>query len=448
MPPGVRGVPNRLQISGRRYLMRRLERATLFGDPSCARPVRAPLVAVACGAGAAAVALAAVVALAWMRPAAGIGDAAIVMVRGTGALYVRIDDTVHPVANLTSARLIIGRPDTPKVLDEAALYAVDRGPALGIPGLPAAIGEPMTPQSSSWTVCDGDRTTVFAGPGPAAAPEQDPVLVESASGKGYLIYEGRRAAVDTTDPAIRRALGVDSLVPRRASPALLALLPEGPPLAVPPIPGAGNPGPGALRGHPVGEVVRVARAAGAGNAGVDHYVVLAGGVQRIPRTAADALRFAFAGAGSEIPDVDPGLLNGIPSVGVLPLSGFPDRSAGAGAGPLCVRWVDGRSEILTSRTRPTSPPATELAQADGPGPAVDAVSVPAGRSVYVRTGGAGWVIADSGLRLGLADEAAAAALGLSGRPAAGPWPLLSLLPSGPSLSREAALLARDGAYPR
>ena len=38
------------------------------------------------------------------------GDAALVMSRQSGALFVRVDDQLRPVANLTSARLILGSP--------------------------------------------------------------------------------------------------------------------------------------------------------------------------------------------------------------------------------------------------------------------------------------------------------------------------------------------------
>ncbi|MDF2823204.1 MAG: type secretion protein EccB, Actinobacterial, partial [Mycobacterium sp.] len=47
------------------------------------------------------VALAAV--LATLRPQSDWGGSSLVMVRDTGAVYVRVGDLVHPVLNLTSA---------------------------------------------------------------------------------------------------------------------------------------------------------------------------------------------------------------------------------------------------------------------------------------------------------------------------------------------------------
>ena len=52
--------------------------------------------------------LASSVIIAFIRPQHTLGDAPIVMVKGSGALYVRLGDTLHPVVNLASARLIVG----------------------------------------------------------------------------------------------------------------------------------------------------------------------------------------------------------------------------------------------------------------------------------------------------------------------------------------------------
>ena len=101
-------------------------------------PVRVQSVSIAFGALMAAVAVAGCAALAWLSPQPGLGDAKIVMDRASGALYVRVGDTVHPVLNLTSARLIAQAGDDPHPVDQAALNAAKRGPQLGIPGAPGA----------------------------------------------------------------------------------------------------------------------------------------------------------------------------------------------------------------------------------------------------------------------------------------------------------------------
>ena len=48
-----------------------------------------------------------------------MGDAAIVMSRESGALYVRVGDTLHPVLNLASARLVTGSAANPRVVNES-----------------------------------------------------------------------------------------------------------------------------------------------------------------------------------------------------------------------------------------------------------------------------------------------------------------------------------------
>ena len=93
-----------------------------------------------------------------------------------------------------------------------------------------------------------------------------------------------------------------------------------------------------------------------------------------------------------------------------------------------------------------------LAQSDRGGPNVDSVSVPHGRSAYVRStgitgdrgaAGALYFIDDSGVVFGLRDEDTAKHLGLIGTPVPAPWPVLARLPRGPELSKDAASVARD-----
>ena len=52
-------------------------------------------------------------------------------------------DTVHPVLNLASARLIAGTPANPEVVSAAAIDNAKRGPLVGIPGAPATISTPL-----------------------------------------------------------------------------------------------------------------------------------------------------------------------------------------------------------------------------------------------------------------------------------------------------------------
>src|SRR5690349_19456417 len=154
----------RLQVSGYRFLVRRTEHALLRGDVRMLHdPIRAQSHSFIAGCVLAAVVVAVCAILAFLRPHAGLGDAQIVMSRDSGALYARVGDTLHPVMNLASARLAIGSPATPKLVDAADIDNAKRGPMLGIAGAPAVIGNPLTRKESAWTVCDSTTTTVIAG---------------------------------------------------------------------------------------------------------------------------------------------------------------------------------------------------------------------------------------------------------------------------------------------
>src|SRR6478609_5815723 len=122
----------RLHVSGYRSLVRRMEHALVRGDTRMLDdPLRAQSLSLAAGALLAAVAVVVCAVLAVLRPAGELGDASIVMVRETGAMYVRIGDTVHPVDNLASARLIAGTPADPRTVGQRAVDNAHRGPRVG-----------------------------------------------------------------------------------------------------------------------------------------------------------------------------------------------------------------------------------------------------------------------------------------------------------------------------
>lgn len=290
--------------------------------------------------------------LAVLRPQPVLGDAPIVLDRATGALYVRVGDTMHPVYNLASARLIAGAVD-PRPVDGAAIGRARRGPPLGIPGAPGVLGAPL-PEPATWSLCEdpaGSSLIVGVDPPPTGTLDQ-PMLAGSESGAIFLLRDGRRHPVDPADPLL------DSAVPRRLSALLLNAIPE----AAPGAPAA--PGP----------------------------------------------------------------------VGTVPAT-------------LCVHWrADDRITLSSGEGTPAGEAPTTLAGADGPGPALDGVYLPAGHSAYVRAadtsgrrGGVGYLIADSGERFTIDDDDAARRLGLPAAAAGVPWPLLAGLPAGPRLSRDQAL---------
>lgn len=434
-----------------------MEHALLRGDISMrSDPMRAQSLSFIAGCVLAVVAIAICAILAFLRPDAAVGNAAIVMARESGALYVRVGDTLHPVLNLASAHLVAGSATNPQSVNAARIYSAKRGPLLGIPGAPAVIAKPLSVEESAWTICDDTTTTLIAGRSDELVrDDRQPSVLVTARSEGaaatYLLYDGRRAEVDLRNPGVVWALRLDGIEPRPVSSSLLDAIPEAPPIAAPHIPGAGLPS--AVSGMQVGAVLRVTRADSD-----DYFVVLADGVQRIGEVAANLIRSLDSQGGRDIPAVSPGAISGSANIESLPVSTYPRRAGrtlGArDGGVLCAGWLaDGARTVLwLGDSSPTDVNTTLLAQGDGEGPAIDSVVMPSGRSAYVRAAslalesdGSGplYLVTDGGVLFGIRDEDTAKMLGLQGDPVAAPWPLLSRLPRGPELNRDSALIVRD-----
>ncbi|HEY9305114.1 MAG TPA: type VII secretion protein EccB, partial [Mycobacterium sp.] len=454
----------RLHVSGYRFLLRRIECALLGKDIRAVNePMRAPMHSLMVGAVLAIIMLAGCALLAMIRPQPALANTPIVMGKQSGALYVRIGETLHPVLNLASARLITRTNADPEPVPESELTHTKRGVLLGIPGAPQFLGIPLGEDELRWTVCDsgGDApsTTVVigAGDGPLAHPigSEHSVLVTPVSGGSiYLLYRGRRAVVNLNEPAVVRALRLDGQVPVTVSPTLLNAIPEAPPITTPKIPNRSAHGPAALPGFPIGSVLRVARADGD-----EYYVVLSRGIQRIGRVAADVLRFTDSQGARTAIAVAPDLIRATPTVTDLPVATFPDQAptpVNAGLTTLCVGWrhaLSGGVETTFSAGGLPVPPGQEpvkLSQADGNGQAVDAVYLAPGHSAYVRAtalsgdnpqAGTRYLITDTGVRFAIHNDDAARDLGLPNTATPAPWPVLAKLPGGPELGRERACVA-------
>jgi len=452
-----------LHVSGYRFLLRRIECALLGGDGRAAsQMLRARTVSLTAGCVLATVAVVVCAFLALLRPQARLDQARIVMGQESGALYVRVGDTWHPVLNLASARLIAASDANPQPVRESQLDRTKRGPLLGIPGAPQFLGPPLSADESIWTICDPDdnaATTVVVGR-PAGSSirrlgTEQVMLVSPGSGSpAYLLYDGRRAVVDLADPAVVRALRLEGRAPHLVSQALLNAVPEAAPIRTPRIPGAGAQAAG-LSGFPVGAVLRVTR-----GDGDEYYVVLPTGVQRIGRIAADLLRFGNSQGAANIAAVAPDVIRASPIVTTLPVATFPDRApsdAGMDSSDttVCVTWApaaraaSGHADVAfltgTGLPVPAGQVPLTLAQADGNGPTLDAVYLPPGHSAYVRADGrvgTRYLVTDTGVRFAIHDDDAAHDLGLSAATFA-PWPVLAALPPGPELSRQNASVARD-----
>ncbi|MGV9799944.1 type VII secretion protein EccB [Mycobacterium sp. NPDC003449] len=481
-------VTTRAQVNGYRFLVRRLQHALIRADSRMIHdPMRGQMRALLTGVAAAILIAGAAGVLAFFKPAPSFGNSTIMLSDSDGALYVRIGDRLHPALNLASARLAAGKNETPGRVDRKFLDTVARGPAVGIIGAPSAIhaGEDMS--TSAWTVCDSTvtppataavgatsvQTTVLAGD-PVLGPDVSPaskgqaLLVRSGAGT-YLLYDGVRAAIDLTDPVLTAALRLDGAQPREVSAGLLNAFPLVAPIRPIRIAGVGAATSYLPADFPVGSLVRTTDSRGG-----QLYVVLPEGLQPVSAETADIIRY-----GNPEPVVarEPAVislagLGRLPVVHVLGVDDYPATAlnpVSADSAPVvCMSWERRVGDASASTTvllgnrlpLPGDAQPVQLAGADGAGPGLDAVYLKPGTGAYVQAANPGpgpalgdlFYVSDLGLRYPVKDEATATVLGLVGvresrdlpehaMPA--PWPILSLLPAGPRLSQEAALIAHD-----
>ncbi|MCV7431730.1 type VII secretion protein EccB [Mycolicibacterium bacteremicum] len=366
---------SRLEVSGYRFLLRRMEYALVSRDTRMLDdPIRGQSLALAAGVAVTAVVVAVCAVLALLRPHGTLGDDPIVLVRETAAVYVRVGDTLHPTPNLASARLIAGTPAQPRVIAAAMLTGARLGPMMGIAGAPGTVDPVADSSSAAWTVCDDAAehdTTLFIGPRGARTDGRAVLAAARGSGRTFLLHDGGRAAIDLRDRAVVTAMRLEGIVPLSVSQSVLDALPERRPVRIP---------------------VPVTDPVGADFGGVLCASWLWTGIGQAPDTA-----------------------------------------------------------VFTGTALPDGPAAIRLVQADGAGPQLDAVSMTGGRSVYVRAAGVAGdgqttgpchLVTASGAAFGVADDAAAGALGLPA-PGTAPWPVLALLPRGPELAVDRATLLRD-----
>lgn len=476
----------RAQVNGYRFLLRRLEHALIRRDSRMIHdPMRSQVRAMLVGFVICVLVVAACAALAIFKPAPALGNSTIVTSASSGALFVRFNDELHPVLNLASARLIAGKPDKPSRVKDKDLRALPTGPTLGIIGAPTAINSADDLSRSDWSVCDTttnseadttpirDETVVLSSepvltPDIRVAPAAAAAIAVAADGKSYLIYEGKRARIDPTDPVLANALKITDSSFIRASSALLESLRAAAPITRLVIPDAGQrtrlPFDGGL---PIGTIVTSIE-----SSGTHEYVVLADRLAPVSDVTADIIRFSNPELLGEPIEMPPATLNSLPVGPGLPVdvSEYPTHVPEytlTTASTLCTHWY-GPSlsqspsvELLVGDRLPIPDSArpTVLVSADGSGPGVDAAYIPPGTGEFVQAASPGRVagqlyyVSDTGMRYPIPDPATGDILGVAGvrspdgkhtQPQLAPWNVVSLLPAGPTLSTQAALIAHGG----
>ena len=496
-----RGFVTRHQVSGWRFVMRRIASGIALHDTRMlVDPLRTQSRAVLMGVVLLATALAGCFVFSLIRPNGTVGTNAVLADRSTAALYVRVGDQLHPVLNLTSARLIVGKPVNPVTVKSAELDRFPRGNLIGIPGAPERMVQNTT-RDANWTVCDGiagtaravhsTGVTVIAGrpdSSGARAARLDAnraILVDSPTDRGdttWLLWDGRRSQINLADHAVTNALGLglnnsDIPAPRPIAPGLFNAVPEAPALTAPGIPNAGAPA-GFAVPAPIGAVV-VSYALDQNSAGgARYYAVLPDGLQPISPVLAAILRNTNSYGLDQPPRLGADAVAKLPVSRMLDTSRYPDQQVtlvDAARDPVtCAYWSKPAGAATSSLSLlagsalpvPESIHTVDLVGASARNGSIAArVALAPGTGYFAQTvaGGAGapgagslfWV-SDTGVRYGIDNEAensaagrgkTVEALGLSEPAVPVPWSVLALFASGPTLSRADALLAHDGLPP-
>jgi type VII secretion protein EccB len=467
-----RGFVTRHQVTGWRFVMRRIASGVAMHDTRMlVDPLRSQSRAVLMGVLLLITGMLGCFVFSFIRPAGSAGNDAVLADRETSALYVRVNDQLHPVLNLTSARLIAGRDVNPTQVKSSELDRFPRGNMIGIPGAPERMVQAQD-QDANWTVCQGSDAvspgvTVLAGApaegGEHAATLADDraVLVDTGAGT-WLLWGGRRSAIDLADRAVTGALGFGANLPapRPISSGLFNAIPEGVPLRAPQIAGAGEWAQFPLPvGAPVGSVVV---AYGADNT-LLYYAVLPDGLQQVSPVVAALLRNSNSFGLQQPPRLGADEIAALPVSRMLDADAYPSRQltvVDAASSPVtCANWAKpadastSSMTLLSGAALPVADGVRAVDLVDG-GPATR-VAIPAGTGYLVQTvgsepaappAGALFWVSDTGVRYGIeaagdADELSktVAALGLE-RPATPiPWSVLSLFSGGPALSEDGAL---------
>lgn len=491
------------QVSGWRFLYRRLQHALVRRDTRMIDdPQRAQAGPLMLGLVIAAIVGVGAVIFSLISPGGLVKDAKIVVDKESGALWVRIGDRLDPVANLTSARLIVGRPENPVKASSSEINKWPHGSLVGIIGAPVDIRDAENPESV-WTVCDTTMTgsavpldPVSGLPTTARSPvtttaiggpltkDADTVTMSGKQArlvgyqnKTWLIYPRPdgvvvRAAVDLKDPIVADALGLntsDLVLP--ISQGLFNAIPSEPPLVAPRIADVGSrPAYADNKPLTVGTIVKVKELSGESV----YYVAMPDGLQQVPLTAATMIRAANPQVSTEPVEVGPDQVATLPKSSALQVGFYPTEEVeliAADDRPVtCWSWTHrgndptSTTEVLAGRTLPlTSEQARALvplvsAPTSG-GLTADQVYMPPTTGRFVQVTGAEsdsrlkesyyWV-ADNGVRFGLdtttqdaQGQTTLAALNLR-YPVPAPWVVISLFAPGPPLSQKDALIRHDG----
>lgn len=456
----------KVQVSGWRFLLRRVEHAIVRRDTRMFDdPLQFYSRAVSLGIVIAVLVCLGAALLAYFKPLGKRGGDSLLVDRSTNQLYVVMpgNGLLRPVYNLTSARLVLGTAGAPSAVKSEELDRMPKGQPIGIPGAPYATPVAQVPEST-WTLCDTVtkpesvaptvQTSIIAlplvsdGSGGAVTPGQG--MLVSYQDRDWLVTDTGRHAIDLSDRAVTSAVGIP--VTARSTPiseGLYNALPNAGPWLLPQVPAGGAPNTLGLPANLViGSVFQAVT-----ESGEQQYVVLPDGVAKVNQTTAAALRAANSYGLISPPAVESSVVAKITEqVFTSPLPDTPlDILLRTDDPTLCWSWERApgdqtpKTSVYSGRHLPIPAAAmnTGIDQIEG-----DAtVFISGGQYVRLqspdpRYGESLYYVDPQGVRYGIPNEDTAKALGLTA-PATAPWQVVSLLVDGPVLSKQGALIEHD-----
>ncbi|GAA3623071.1 type VII secretion protein EccB [Kineosporia mesophila] len=395
---------------------------------------------------------------------------ALVMEKDSGARFLSMNGTLHPVLNLASAKLLAGSQMSVVNANAKSLREAPRGVPIGLVGAPDSLPATDDLSGDPWMACNvrsrddtgtvTSRLALFIGsaPGGRVLGRGDAVPVAGPDGHDYLLWNGQRLRIDQTDNVIQAVGSAGSDLPEVTT-SFLDVVPAGPDLTVPTTAGTGSPGP-ELAGRPtrLGQLFT--------DASRNQYLLTEQGLVALTPTLAallkaDPVTQSKAYAGGDIvpvalgPDDLAGHLAPPSATAALTHQGaLPDAVPVArqvdlnqavcqqvrpgttqGAGTLLIVDVD----RLAGGTPDNEPgvtasclPAESIAVRPGGGALVNATLAGGG------SGSAYFLVTDSGVKYPVPDNDSLEALGYGAiDPARLPTSWLNLLPTGPVLTPSA-----------
>ncbi|UCR90380.1 type VII secretion protein EccB [Mycetocola spongiae] len=362
----------------------------------------------------------------------------LIVAKDTGARYLSVDGTLHPVINTVSARLLIPANEFSVVtVSQGSLSGVPIGETIGILGGPDALPSSAALEDGAWEACVADRSTQLRiggkNPRPAAS---DRGLVVTREEDIFVISGGHRFAVDPAQSAaVLRAVGLDAQRPVPVTGDWLNLFEPGTDLAPLNLDGAGSAVPGI--NLPAGSVIHPV-----GSPEEERYLLRAdGSLAPLGPVAYRLFLLGNAGSLGEAVARPPADLAALRNAEAAGGSDWPTRLltplAEAERTLPCATLGEGtiRGTMLAESTIRTQSGSEERV--------VNTVSVARGGGALVRGGTAGsvTVIDSTGIAYAVpgATEDVVIQLGYTSEDiSVVPAPWLRLIPSGPELTAVAA----------